>query len=371
MDKKIHSRLDGLEDRLQQAEASIDKKVQAVLAELQASGEAGKNSRASEGNIGPAFWPKIESFVQDKLDVLRSEWKSAVDAERSRHMEQAQALGRALGEEFERSVVSQAMAEARTEARATVNQELGSRQRSKDSASSNTCSVDSATMSSREAPATAPVQKFAVPAWSTFEVNEATPSAEGSRQSHLAGTVQALREENLRLREANVKFREEVMMSLSKSQETPAVMVAAAAAGLLPGTCSSARSPSPPALRSASPLSCSGPAFLQHHMAAQFQGVMTPGPRSPPLSASAAGKSPALAPGLQTKHSGKPGFLLVGHDPRPQLPPSAGPIPNQGSRGLQPQIAPHPRVVRGLSPDAANSCHGHSCRSLTFVGGHR
>jgi len=75
----------------------------------------------------PYDFDKVSSFVREKLDGLRIEWTKVVDEERERASLRSQALGRALTEEFEKSVVTQVIAEACTEARAFVGVELDAR----------------------------------------------------------------------------------------------------------------------------------------------------------------------------------------------------------------------------------------------------
>jgi len=75
----------------------------------------------------PCDFDKVSSFVREKLDGLRVEWTKVMDEERERASLRSQALGRALTEEFEKSVVTQVIAEACTEARAFVGVELDAR----------------------------------------------------------------------------------------------------------------------------------------------------------------------------------------------------------------------------------------------------
>mmetsp|Transcript_89623 Transcript_89623/g.159133 ORF Transcript_89623/g.159133 Transcript_89623/m.159133 type:complete len:799 (-) Transcript_89623:177-2573(-) len=70
---------------------------------------------------------KVSSFVREKLDCLRIEWKTVLDEERERASLRSQALAGALTEELESSVLKQVIAEARTEARASVGAELDKR----------------------------------------------------------------------------------------------------------------------------------------------------------------------------------------------------------------------------------------------------
>eukprot|EP00930_Biecheleria_cincta_P018278 TRINITY_DN14293_c0_g1_i2.p1 TRINITY_DN14293_c0_g1~~TRINITY_DN14293_c0_g1_i2.p1 ORF type:complete len:829 (-),score=179.72 TRINITY_DN14293_c0_g1_i2:66-2552(-) len=70
------------------------------------------------------IFAKVDGSVCEQLDALRREAKAALDEEEIRASERSRALGRALAEEFEHSILSQAVAEARTEACSSVNKEL-------------------------------------------------------------------------------------------------------------------------------------------------------------------------------------------------------------------------------------------------------
>lgn len=246
-----------------------------------------------------------------------------------------------------------------------------------------------------------------MPAWTTTEAADGVSSS--CEEGGLAGTVQALREENLRLREANLRIREEVVRQLSHSQvsqdireqvlqqlskapqELPAVRLAAAAAGLMTPA-RSTRSLSPVPMGCASPSLRGGRSFTFAHI----QGIVTPGaasapPRSvshrpPPLGqhspvnhrsplpspCSATSPTPAvttLPARLQQGQPGPPASPIPGRDLwQPQALHAIGvPIHNQVSRG-QPPVQ-QTRVLRAMSPGAANVCH--ASRPQTLLGGHR
>jgi len=66
------------------------------------------------------------AHAEGLVECLRIECKAFLEEERVRGSERAQALGRALGEEFERSTVTQAVAEARAEACSVIGAEIES-----------------------------------------------------------------------------------------------------------------------------------------------------------------------------------------------------------------------------------------------------
>ncbi|CAL1145538.1 unnamed protein product, partial [Cladocopium goreaui] len=75
----------------------------------------------NEGGEATSF-DKVQDYVREKMDRLRVEWSGTLEEERARTIERSTTLTKALTQEFERSIVAQAVAEARTEARAAVGE---------------------------------------------------------------------------------------------------------------------------------------------------------------------------------------------------------------------------------------------------------
>lgn len=75
----------------------------------------------NEGGEATSF-EKVQDYVREKMDRLRVEWSGTLEEERARTIERSTTLTKALTQEFERSIVAQAVAEARTEARAAVGE---------------------------------------------------------------------------------------------------------------------------------------------------------------------------------------------------------------------------------------------------------
>lgn len=104
---------------LERAEALV----QRVTEELRQEWHRAAAERV-EAHANEQQGPQLEALLGERLNGLREEWRAALEEERARGCERAQVLGRALGEEFERSIVSQAVAEARAEAKAEVFREV-------------------------------------------------------------------------------------------------------------------------------------------------------------------------------------------------------------------------------------------------------
>lgn len=77
--------------------------------------------KVNEGGEATSF-DKVQDYVREKMDRLRVEWSGTLEEERARTIERSTTLTKALTQEFERSIVAQAVAEARTEARAAVGE---------------------------------------------------------------------------------------------------------------------------------------------------------------------------------------------------------------------------------------------------------
>ena len=77
--------------------------------------------KVHEGGEATSF-EKVQDYVREKMDRLRVEWSGTLEEERARTVERSTTLTKALTQEFERSIVAQAVAEARTEARAAVSE---------------------------------------------------------------------------------------------------------------------------------------------------------------------------------------------------------------------------------------------------------
>lgn len=72
----------------------------------------------------PEVLSHVRGYMTERLEGMRLEWKALLEEEHERGCERAQVLGRTLGAEFERSITSQAIAEARAEACSAVSSML-------------------------------------------------------------------------------------------------------------------------------------------------------------------------------------------------------------------------------------------------------
>eukprot|EP00933_Yihiella_yeosuensis_P059703 TRINITY_DN6128_c2_g1_i2.p1 TRINITY_DN6128_c2_g1~~TRINITY_DN6128_c2_g1_i2.p1 ORF type:complete len:915 (+),score=152.72 TRINITY_DN6128_c2_g1_i2:129-2873(+) len=117
----------GLEERLESLSSKFEAQESAALEEARKAASTAADLAGQRAILGSRLeeavsMEKVQSYMREKLDGFRIEWKGVLDEERARASERAQALGRALTEEFEKSIVSQAVAEARTEARTSVSE---------------------------------------------------------------------------------------------------------------------------------------------------------------------------------------------------------------------------------------------------------
>jgi len=67
---------------------------------------------------------EVEALVRRDHEDLRAEWRAALEEEQKRGTERAQALGRTLGKELERSILSEAVTDLRADTSAVVRKEV-------------------------------------------------------------------------------------------------------------------------------------------------------------------------------------------------------------------------------------------------------
>eukprot|EP00435_Cladocopium_sp_Y103_P052254 s1791_g16.t1 len=67
--------------------------------------------KVNEGGEATSF-DKVQDYVRERMDRLRVEWSGTLEEERARTIERSTTLTKALTQEFERSIVAQAVAEA-------------------------------------------------------------------------------------------------------------------------------------------------------------------------------------------------------------------------------------------------------------------
>jgi len=145
---------------LPQVEVYVREKLDGIRQEWGAVIEKSGSRKAEDGkdpSVLPEVLSHVRGYMTERLDGMRTEWKALIDDEHVKGYERAQVLGRKLGEEFERSITNQAIAEARAEACSTVSSMLVAWHKDNAGTKLETCASGSelqAAVAAEEVPAT-------------------------------------------------------------------------------------------------------------------------------------------------------------------------------------------------------------------------
>jgi len=106
---------------LSQVETHVREKLDGLRLEWGAVIEKSSSRHEEDtGSVMSEVLSQVRGYMTERLDGMRSEWKAMIEED----SERVQVLGRTLGKEFERSITSQAIAEARAEACSAVSSML-------------------------------------------------------------------------------------------------------------------------------------------------------------------------------------------------------------------------------------------------------
>lgn len=119
-DEELHRLRSQFEDTISKLEGSVLERLKELRSDFQAALQA---SNVASSSSRPEL-EQIERMILDKTDSLRSNWRSLLEEEQSRSCERTEVLIRSLGDQFERSIISKAVTEARSAAEDEVGKRL-------------------------------------------------------------------------------------------------------------------------------------------------------------------------------------------------------------------------------------------------------